>query len=339
MVLSQPHQQHDPVQRVAADRFLDLHAGEVAEQHGVGPQRVLAQRHGRELERHAAGFPDAALHVLGQLAQRGVAGVELGPAVADADDRLAVEDMVRQAQLALHRPVQEAGLVDALEPGARTQLARRLAHRLPARSPLAPGSPPPARLAAGGGLTLNEADEQERVRADAWLRRRSTRASRAGRCWSPAAASGIGASLVEHFCAQGARVTFLDVQAEASAARSKRIERRGLPAPRFVQCDLRDVAALQAAVGRVEAEDGPVGRAGQQCRQRRPAPDRGRLGRLLGRAHGGQPAPPVLRRPGGAPADERLGGGSIVNFGSITWHVGEGGYPAYVTCQGGRRRA
>ena len=30
--------------------------------------------------------------------------------------------------LALHRAMQEAGLVDALEPGARTQLARRHAH-------------------------------------------------------------------------------------------------------------------------------------------------------------------------------------------------------------------
>ena len=114
-------QQHHAVERVAADRFLDLHGGEVAKQHGVGPQRVLAQRHGGELERHPAGLPDAALHMVGELAQRGVAGVEVGPAVADADDRLAVELVVRQAELALHGAVHEAGLVQALEPGAGPQ--------------------------------------------------------------------------------------------------------------------------------------------------------------------------------------------------------------------------
>ena len=29
----------------------------------------------------------------------------------------------------------------------------------------------------------------------------------------------------------------------------------------------------------------------------------------------------------------RRGGGSIINFGSMTWHASEGGYPAYATCK------
>ena len=33
------------------------------------------------------------------------------------------------------------------------------------------------------------------------------------------------------------------------------------------------------------------------------------------------------------PGMKRLGGGSIINFGSMTWHASEGGYPAYATCK------
>ena len=94
--MSQPHEQHDAVDRVGADRLLDVHAREVAEQHRGRPDAGLAERHHRELERHAARFPDAALDVLGELAEVAVARRQLRPGVADADDRPAVEDVVRQ---------------------------------------------------------------------------------------------------------------------------------------------------------------------------------------------------------------------------------------------------
>ena len=56
-------------------------------------------------------------------------------------------------------------------------------------------------------------------------------------------ASGIGASMVEHFADQGSRVAFLDFDrqgGEAVAARTGAL---------FLPCDLRDVAALRAAIG------------------------------------------------------------------------------------------
>ncbi len=94
-------QQHDAVDRIAADGFLHVHAGQVAEQHGGGPDVGFAQRHHRELQRKSAGFVDAALHTLGDLAEVGVAGRQLGPGVADADHRPPVEKMRREA-LVLH---------------------------------------------------------------------------------------------------------------------------------------------------------------------------------------------------------------------------------------------
>ena len=60
--------------------------------------------------------------------------------------------------------------------------------------------------------------------------------------------SGIGASIVEHFCAQGSRVTFVDLAREASEALAARIAATGAPPPRFVHADLRDIAALQQAI-------------------------------------------------------------------------------------------
>src|SRR6266852_5316143 len=79
--------------------------------------------------------------------------------------------------------------------------------------------------------------------------------------------SGIGASVVEHLCAQRARVAFVDIQREASDALVARIAAGGLPAPAFIRCDLRDIAALRAARG------GPGPR--QQRRARRAPRDRG----------------------------------------------------------------
>ncbi|HET9854003.1 MAG TPA: SDR family NAD(P)-dependent oxidoreductase, partial [Methylomirabilota bacterium] len=46
--------------------------------------------------------------------------------------------------------------------------------------------------------------------------------------------SGIGASIVEHLCVQRARVAFVDIQREASAALVAAIRARGLLAPLFI---------------------------------------------------------------------------------------------------------
>ena len=63
------HQQHHAVDGIGADRFLHIHAGEVAEQHRRGPHLGLTQRHHRKFQRKAAGFIHAALDVLGEVAE------------------------------------------------------------------------------------------------------------------------------------------------------------------------------------------------------------------------------------------------------------------------------
>lgn len=67
-------------------------------------------------------------------------------------------------------------------------------------------------------------------------------------------ASGIGAAIVRAFVAQGARVGVLDMDAGAGAAL---VDSLGGQA-HFAQCDLRDIAALRAAMDRLRAALGPI---------------------------------------------------------------------------------
>src|SRR5688572_15648495 len=65
-------------------------------------------------------------------------------------------------------------------------------------------------------------------------------------------ASGIGASFVEHFAAQGAKVAFVDLQAEAGEALAK------TTGSWFEPCDVTDAEALQAAIAEAAAALGPI---------------------------------------------------------------------------------
>jgi NAD(P)-dependent dehydrogenase (short-subunit alcohol dehydrogenase family) len=71
-------------------------------------------------------------------------------------------------------------------------------------------------------------------------------------------ASGIGASIVEHFAAQGSRVAFVDVDDAAAAKTVAAIRTAGHAEPHYQRCDLRDIAALKAAIAAARARIGPI---------------------------------------------------------------------------------
>ena len=66
-------------------------------------------------------------------------------------------------------------------------------------------------------------------------------------------ASGIGASIVEHFVAQGSRVGFLDLDADAAARLTGSLPAGSVA---FRQVDLRDIAALRAGIAALREELG-----------------------------------------------------------------------------------
>ena len=60
--------------------------------------------------------------------------------------------------------------------------------------------------------------------------------------------SGIGAAIVSAFAEQGAKVAFIDVAQEASERLVQQLADAGLPKPWWRACDVKDIAALQAAI-------------------------------------------------------------------------------------------
>jgi NAD(P)-dependent dehydrogenase (short-subunit alcohol dehydrogenase family) len=145
--------------------------------------------------------------------------------------------------------------------------------------------------------------------------------------------AGIGESVVEHFCAQGARVTFVDMAKDVSEALVERIAACGHRRPRFIRLDLRDVDALKSIVAKTGEEDGPikvlVNNAGNDDRHWTadvtPAFWDDRMAvNLKHQFFAAQAVRPQMRD---------SGGGSIINFGSITWLVGDPDCIAYVTAK------
>jgi len=142
-------------------------------------------------------------------------------------------------------------------------------------------------------------------------------------------ASGIGAAFTRAFAGQGARVGFVDIAEEASRALVAQIQKEARTAPLFIACDLRDIAALQAAIEKIRGELGDIGvlinNAGNDDRhamdQVTPAYWDERMSVNL--RHMFFAAQAV------APQMKRLGGGAIINLGSIIWRLKHTGLPVY----------
>ena len=132
--------------------------------------------------------------------------------------------------------------------------------------------------------------------------------------------SGIGEGLVEAFTAQGARVAFCDIAQEESQAVVERLKDADF-APVFHPCDLRDIDAVQAMIATVEDQLGGIdiliNNAANDDRhgieEVTPAYWDDRMAVNL--RHLFFTAQAVV------PAMKRAGGGVILNFGSISWHL------------------
>jgi NAD(P)-dependent dehydrogenase (short-subunit alcohol dehydrogenase family) len=132
-------------------------------------------------------------------------------------------------------------------------------------------------------------------------------------------ATGIGASMVEHFAEQGARVAFVDLDEASGRALADRLAAEGRPKPLFVPADVRDVPAFQAAIERVGRDFGPitvlVNNAARDDRHKleevTPTYWDERMAVNLRHAY--------FAIQSVAPGMRRAGGGSIVNFSSVSY--------------------
>jgi NAD(P)-dependent dehydrogenase (short-subunit alcohol dehydrogenase family) len=146
-------------------------------------------------------------------------------------------------------------------------------------------------------------------------------------------ASGIGAAHVRNFAAQGARVAFVDIADADAAALVASVAAAGHPAPFFQRCDLRDIDALRDAIATAAERLGPitvlVNNAAHDERHKFEDVtvaywDERQAVNLRHQFFAIQAVAPMMRA---------AGGGSIVNFGSISWRRMQGGMPAYTTAK------
>ncbi|WP_299690434.1 SDR family oxidoreductase [uncultured Tateyamaria sp.] len=142
-------------------------------------------------------------------------------------------------------------------------------------------------------------------------------------------ASGIGADTVRAFAAQGAKVGFLDFNADASAA--MKAETDGTVD--YEICDLRDIDAMKAAIQRLEERLGKV-----QVLVNNAARDDRHDWRDVTPEYWDERMATNLRHmffaiQAVAPGMIAAGGGSIINVGSNSWWEAGGGFPAYATAK------
>jgi D-xylose 1-dehydrogenase len=141
--------------------------------------------------------------------------------------------------------------------------------------------------------------------------------------------SGIGESLVRAFTAQGARVGFVDVKTAESHALAEEMGH----SVRFEHADLRDIAALRAAVGRIREAFGPItilmnNAAHDERHKTEDVTSEYWDERVaVNLKHQFFAAQAVL------PDMKAAGTGAIINFGSISWMIGQGGMAAYTSCK------
>jgi len=143
--------------------------------------------------------------------------------------------------------------------------------------------------------------------------------------------TGIGEAMVISFAEQGAQVAFVDIARDASLALIRRVKEAGYPEPLFRQCDITDIPALQATMaelaGLVGDFDILVNNAANDQRHETAEVTPEYWDKCIA----------VNQRPmfftcqAVLEGMKKKGAGSIINVGSISWHVKNAGYPAYAT--------
>ncbi|PTE13254.1 SDR family NAD(P)-dependent oxidoreductase [Pseudogemmobacter blasticus] len=139
--------------------------------------------------------------------------------------------------------------------------------------------------------------------------------------------SGIGAALTEGFLRQGARVAFC--QRRDGAAFCDRMAQETGNRPLFLPCDITHLAALRGALDQAAAAHGPitvlVNNAANDQRHKTLETDEAFFDWSIAinlKAY-------FFAAQAVIPAMQAAGGGAIINFSSISYMMGNAGYPVY----------
>jgi NAD(P)-dependent dehydrogenase (short-subunit alcohol dehydrogenase family) len=143
--------------------------------------------------------------------------------------------------------------------------------------------------------------------------------------------TGIGEAIVSAFVEQGAVVAFVDIAREASEQLVARLAGSGAGAPVFRHCDITDIPALQRTMSELAEQLGEfdvlVNNAANDQRHDIAEVSLDYWNERIA----------INQRPmfftcqSVLPGMKKKGGGSIINFSSMSWHAKGANYPVYAT--------
>ncbi len=145
--------------------------------------------------------------------------------------------------------------------------------------------------------------------------------------------SGIGSALTEGFVEQGARVAFVQ-RSDAGAFAAELGERHG-EAPLFIPCDVTDTEALRRAMTEAARAHGPITVLVNNAANDQRHPIEGYSPEDWDRSLAINLRPHFFTAQAAITGMREAGGGSIVNFSSISYMMGNGGYMSYVSAKAG----
>lgn len=145
--------------------------------------------------------------------------------------------------------------------------------------------------------------------------------------------TGIGAVMVKRFCEQHAKVAFVDMAKSQSESLCAELQGQYRYDPVFIHCDIRDIDALKSAIASTRDQFGDIGvlinnAADDTRHEAEDVTEEYWDDRLA-----------VNLRPSFFTAQsvveqmQRLGGGSIINVGSVSWRKKQTCMPAYTTAK------
>ena len=142
--------------------------------------------------------------------------------------------------------------------------------------------------------------------------------------------SGIGESITRSFIKQGAKVAFLDFNEKDSIKLINDLNTDNL---HFEFCDLRDIEQLKNSIKKISSKFGPI----QILVNNAARDDRHSLQSVTSEYFDERIATNLKHQLFASQAVvsdmEKNGGGAIINMGSTSWMIGQGGMPCYTTAK------
>lgn len=145
--------------------------------------------------------------------------------------------------------------------------------------------------------------------------------------------SGIGASIVEHFCEQDSEVYFVDINVKESKKLITKINKKKFKTPTFIECNLLDIKKLQKIIKKIVLTKGTIhslinNAANDERHTTQDVDEKYYENRMaINLKHYFFAAQEVVK------GMKKIQSGSIVNLSSVSWVLGEGDKVIYETAK------